>query len=83
MSNTPIIGLIVFPAVLAGTGRQDLATRLRTNRQAAALFLIAPMTAVRMAPPAPPATTCEITPLTVRLPDWAAAITDGSNNVTT
>jgi hypothetical protein len=59
------------------------ATSFRTDRQAAALFLIAPMSAVSMAPPAPPATTCEITPLAVRLPDWAAATTDGSNNVTT
>ena len=37
------------------------------------MFLIAPMIAVSMAPPAPPATTCEITPPTLRLPDWAAA----------
>lgn len=53
------------------------------DRQAAALFLIAPMSAVRMAPPAPPATACEITPLTVKLPVCAAATTDGSSSVTT
>jgi hypothetical protein len=55
----------------------------RTDRQAAALFLIAPMSAVSMAPPAPPATACEITPPTLRLSDWAAAKTDGSISVTT
>src|SRR6516165_8678123 len=54
-----------------------------TGRQAAALFLIAPMSAVSMAPPAPPATTCEMTPPTLKLPVCAAAMIDGSNNVTT
>src|SRR5262249_4786513 len=52
------------------------------DRQAAALFLIAPMTAVSTAPPAPPATACEIMPPILRLPDCAATIIDGSNNVT-
>jgi hypothetical protein len=47
-----------------------------------ALFLIAPMIAVSMAPPAPPATSWEITPLTLKLPDCAAAMTDGKANVT-
>jgi hypothetical protein len=37
-------------------------------RQAAALFLIAPMIAVSMAPPAAPAITCEMMPSTLRLP---------------
>src|SRR5262249_19148607 len=40
------------------------------------------MSAVRMAPPAPPAITCETMLPTLRLPDCAAATTDGSNNVT-
>jgi hypothetical protein len=48
-------------------------TIVALTRQARALFLIAPMIAVSMAPPAPPAMTCEITPLTLRLPDCAAA----------
>src|SRR5215813_11831600 len=52
-------------------------------RQAAALFLIAPMSAVSMAPPAPPAIACEMMPPTLRLPDCAAATIDGNNNVTT
>src|SRR5690348_5022348 len=64
--------------LVRGTGK-----RLWCPSQAAALFLMAPMSAVRMAPPAPPATTCETTPLTDRLPDWAAARTDGNNSVTT
>src|SRR5262249_16326315 len=51
--------------------------------QAAALFLIAPMIAVSMAPPAPPAITCEMIPSTLRLPDCAAAVIAGSNKVTT
>src|SRR6516164_906723 len=34
-----------------------------------------------MAPPAPPAISCEITPPTLKLPDWAAARTDGRANV--
>src|SRR5262249_34344396 len=51
-------------------------------RQAAALFLIAPMIAVSMAPPAPPAITCEMMPWTLRLPDCAAAVIAGSNKVT-
>src|SRR5262249_3699595 len=44
-----------------------------------ALFLIAPMIAVSMAPPAPPAITCETIPPILRLPDCAAATTDGKN----
>jgi len=51
-------------------------------RQAAALFLIAPTIAVSMAPPAPPAITCEMIPSTLRLPDCAAAVIAGSNKVT-
>src|SRR5262245_64959454 len=51
-------------------------------RQAAALFLIAPMIAVSMAPPAPPAIACEMMPPMLRLPDCAAAVIAGSNNVT-
>ena len=51
-------------------------------RQAAALFLIAPIIAVRMAPPAPPAIACEMTPLMLRPPDCAAAVIAGINNVT-
>src|SRR6516225_1515430 len=50
--------------------------------QAATLFLIAPMIAVSMAPPAPPAISCETTPPTLRCPATAAATTDGSANVT-
>src|SRR5262249_40370295 len=52
------------------------------SRQAAALFLIAPTIAVSMAPPAPPAITCEMMPSTLRLPDCAAAVIAGSNKVT-
>src|SRR5262249_39375937 len=48
-------------------------------RQAAALFLIAPIIAVSMAPPAPPAIACEMMPSTLRLPDCAAAVIAGSN----
>jgi signal transduction histidine kinase len=44
--------------------------------------LIAPMMAVSMAPPAPPAITCEMMPPMLRLPDCAAAVIAGSNNVT-
>src|SRR5262249_19914645 len=40
------------------------------------------MIAVRMAPPAPPATTCEIIPWTLRSPDCAAAVIAGSNRLT-
>src|SRR5262249_14147980 len=40
------------------------------------------MIAVSMAPPAPPATSWEITPPTLKLPDCAAASTDGRTNVT-
>src|SRR6516164_7674555 len=54
---------------------------LRRERQAMALFLMAPMIAVSMAPPAPPAITCETMPPILRLPDSAAATTDGSANV--
>src|SRR6185437_12956547 len=56
--------------------------KARAARQAAALFLIAPMIAVSMAPPAPPAITCEMMPSTLRLPDCAAAVIAGSNRVT-
>ena len=42
--------------------------------QAEALFLSAPMIAVSMAPPAPPAITCEMMPPMLRLPDCAAAV---------
>src|SRR5262249_53273582 len=56
--------------------------RHRAACQAAALFLIAPMTAVSMAPPAPPAITCETMPLMLRLPDCAAAVIAGSSKVT-
>src|SRR5215470_11763441 len=55
---------------------------LASCRQAAALFLIAPMIAVSMAPPAPLAITCEIIPSTLRLPDCAAAVIAGSNKIT-
>src|SRR5262249_40706764 len=41
------------------------------------------MIAVSMAPPAPPAITCEMIPSTLRLPDCAAAVMAGSNSVTT
>src|SRR5215831_8684193 len=51
-------------------------------RQAAALFLIAPMIAVSMAPPAPPAIACEMMPPMLRSPDCAAAVIAGSNKVT-
>src|SRR5215471_5190089 len=47
-----------------------------------ALFLMAPIIAVSMAPPAPPAITCETMPPILRLPDCAAATIDGSANVT-
>src|SRR5262245_53390532 len=57
-------------------------SHLFVDRQAIALFLIAPTIAVSMAPPAPPAIACETMPLTLRLPDCAAATTDGNNNVT-
>src|SRR6516165_7753547 len=50
--------------------------------QAATLFLIAPMIAVSMAPPAPPAIICEIIPPTLRCPVSAATTTDGSAKVT-
>src|SRR3974377_2176265 len=50
--------------------------------QAAARFLIAPISAVSIAPPAPPATTCEMIPEADRSPDCAAATTDGINSVT-
>src|SRR5262249_9441616 len=53
-----------------------------SKRQAAALFLIAPMIAVSMAPPAPPATTCEMIPWTLRSPDCAAAVTAGRTRLT-
>jgi hypothetical protein len=50
--------------------------------QAAALFFIAPIIAVSIAPPAPPAIACEIMPPTLRLPDCTAAMTEGNSNVT-
>src|SRR6476661_10053912 len=40
------------------------------------------MIAVSMAPPAPPATTCEIIPWTLRSPDCAAAVIAGSTRLT-
>ena len=40
------------------------------------------MIAVSMAPPAPPATACEMMPPMLRLPDCAAAVIAGNNNVT-
>ena len=40
------------------------------------------MIAVSIAPPTPPAITCEIMPPTLRWPVAAAATTDGSANVT-
>src|SRR5262252_6438658 len=55
----------------------------RARSQAAALFLMAPTMAVRIAPPAPPATACETIPLTLKFPDCAAARTEGSNRVAT
>src|SRR5271165_4446442 len=54
----------------------------RVDRQAAALFLIAPISAVSIAPPAPPAIACETMAPTLRLPDCTAVMIDGSNNVT-
>src|SRR5215510_2436224 len=51
------------------------------DRQAIALFWIAPMTAVSMAPPAPPAIAWETMPLILRLPDCAAATTAGRASV--
>ena len=44
--------------------------------------MIAPMIAVRMAPPAPPATNWEMMLPMLKLPDSAAAITEGSARVT-
>src|SRR6516162_1807282 len=64
-------------AALPGAIRES-----RAGCQAAALFLIAPISAVSIAPPAPPAIACEMTPPTLRFPDSAAATTEGSNNVT-
>src|SRR6478672_6867444 len=55
---------------------------IQSARQAAALFLIAPMTAVSMAPPAPPAIACEMMPPILRSPDCAAAVIAGSSSVT-
>ena len=60
----------------------QVALRYLAARQAAALFLIAPMIAVSIAPPAPPAIACETMPPMLRLPDCAAAVIAGSNNVT-
>jgi hypothetical protein len=44
--------------------------------------LIAPMIAVSMAPAAPPAIACEMMPPMLGLPDCAAAMIAGYNNVT-
>src|SRR5262245_54014465 len=68
--------------VTDSAGQSSDQIKLIALRQASALFLIAPMIAVSMAPPAPPAISCETTPPTLRLPDSAAATTDGSANVT-
>src|ERR1700738_5314132 len=59
-----------------------LRRKIELPQRHAALFLMAPMTAVSMAPPAPPAIAYETIPPTLRLPDCAAATIDGSNNVT-
>jgi len=68
------------PPVAAAAKEPPVAQSVR--RQAAALFLIAPTIAVSIAPPAPPATTCEIMPPMLKSPDCAAAVTAGSARVT-
>ena len=60
---------------------RERAPREPDVRQAVALFLIAPMIAVSMAPPAPPAITCEMMPPMLRSPECAAAVIAGSINV--
>src|ERR1700760_4396817 len=67
----------------AGESSGAIWERCCAESQAAALFLMAPMIAVSMAPPAPPATACETIPLTLKFPDCAAARTEGSNRVAT
>jgi hypothetical protein len=68
-----------------GMGRAALLDGLRVGRgrneqiapndlAAIALFLMAPMRALSMAPPAPPAMACEIIPPILRLPDCAAVM---------
>ena len=49
----------------------------------AALFFIAPTIAVSIAPPAPPATMCEIMPPMLKSPDCAAAVTAGIAKIPT
>src|SRR5262249_612017 len=68
----------VMNAIIRSPRRRERAASADA-RQAAALFLIAPMIAVSMAPPAPPAIACEMIPSTLRLPDCAAAVIAGSN----
>src|SRR5262249_40680603 len=53
----------------------------RDDAQAAALFFTAPISAVRIAPPAPPAIACDTIPLTLGLPDCQAMILDGNTSV--
>src|SRR6516164_6417125 len=76
----------IISLIEAGADRKPCTSKSGTvhvsKRQAAALFLIAPMIAVSMAPPAPPAITCEMIPSTLRLPDCAAAVIAGSNRLT-
>src|SRR6201994_2849291 len=61
----------------AGESSGAIWERCCAESHAAALFFMAPMIAVSMAPPAPPATACETTPLTLKFPDCAAAKTEG------
>jgi hypothetical protein len=87
LNTTPLSAhtLCVADRCAAQTGRRGIeviGTIDVSKRQAAALFLIAPMIAVSMAPPAPPAITCEMIPSTLRLPDCAAAVIAGSKRVT-
>src|SRR5262249_9214326 len=80
-----LIGADARPDSTSHTGSAGMAVHIGSalleRRQAAALFLIAPMIAVSIAPPAPPAIACEMMPPTLRLPDCAAAMTAGINNV--
>jgi hypothetical protein len=55
--------------------------RARFAPHAIALFFIAAVIAVSIAPRAPPATNCEMRPLILKLPECAAATIDGSANV--
>jgi hypothetical protein len=59
---------------VGGNARRNVFPARVEECQAAALFLIAPMIAVRIAPPAPPAIACETMPPMLRLPDCAAAM---------